>query len=390
MNRNQLQTRANAPRPSVRKPAHKKRPSRSRTLIISVVAVVVVVFAAVNMTRVFSGQSGNGDDSGETGLPFVSEQTQNEPDNIVITLGGSKDTYVLKGEEYLEAGAHAVETGMGDITDSVIIEGAVDTTKTGDYEVSYTAENSSGQQLKKVRTVHVVDEFEEPAKSIPVLMYHYVYTENDVPEKMNNNYLLDTKLVKHCEYLRDNDYYYPSYQELAAFVEGTHTLPAKSVILTFDDGERGFLEYGIPILNEYEVPATSFVICSDPEASAKLLNHASEYVQFQSHTFNMHRDGTNIGQGGIIHVLSKDEILEDVLKSQEILGGKINALAYPYGDNNQTAWAALDEAGVTCAFTVKNDRVRPGDNRLALNRVRIASEYSFEGFKALVAPNGVA
>ena len=30
--------------------------------------------------------------------------------------------------------------------------------------------------------------------------------------------------------------------------EGKHSLPAKSVILTFDDGEMGFLNVGVPLL----------------------------------------------------------------------------------------------------------------------------------------------
>lgn len=76
------------------------------------------------------------------------------------------------------------------------------------------------------------------------------------------------------------------------------------------------------------------------------------------------------------------------MKSNEVTGGDgAVALAYPFGDNNEDAWAALDRAGVLCAFTVKNDRIHSGDNPLALNRVRISSEYSLDSFKTLVAPD---
>lgn len=386
-----LQGRYSANRPSAYVASYKKRNSSPwMALIISLLALLAVIVAAIAVGTLTSNLSEEGNDQGILGLLPAVERPIEDPDNIVMTLGGSRDTYVLKGEEYLEAGCHAIETGVGDITDTVVIEGKVDTSKTGDYEVAYIAENSQGQRSKTVRTVHVVDAFEENAKNIPVLMYHYVYTESDVPTSLNNNYILDTKLTQQCEYLRDNDYYYPSYQELAAFVAGSHTLPAKSVILTFDDCERGFLEYGVPILNEYEVPATSFVICVDDDALEKTLAHASEFVQFQSHTYNLHRGGSGVGQGGIIHALSKDEIVADLLKSQDVLGGTVTALAYPFGDNNETAWKALGETDVICAFTVKNDRIRPGDNQFALNRVRLSGEYGFESFKALVAPNGSA
>lgn len=74
-------------------------------------------------------------------------------------------------------------------------------------------------------------------------------------------------------------------------------------------------------------------------------------------------------------------------KAQKILGAT-EAFAYPYGDNNENAWAALDEAGVLCGFTVENRRVKPGDAPEALPRVRIAGEYAQEGFEYLVEPNG--
>ncbi|MCD8028022.1 MAG: polysaccharide deacetylase family protein [Erysipelotrichaceae bacterium] len=97
---------------------------------------------------------------------------------------------------------------------------------------------------------------------IAVLMYHYVYTKDDIPDSLNSNYILDTDLEAQLQYLSENNYCFPSYQELAAYVKGELTLPEKSVILTFDDGQKGFLNYGIPLLEKYQIPATSFVIAS--------------------------------------------------------------------------------------------------------------------------------
>ena len=167
-------------------------------------------------------------------------------DDVVMTLGGSADTYVLQGEEYLEAGCHAVDPEEGDITSTVVVEGSPDTSVPGDYVVSYTASTADGSVARAERTVHVVESFEENATSLPVLMYHYVYTQDDQPAELNGNYLLDVKLEEQLRYLSEEGYYYPSFQEVKAFAEGTHTLPARSVVLTFDDCEAGFLKYGIP------------------------------------------------------------------------------------------------------------------------------------------------
>ncbi len=263
----------------------------------------------------------------------------------------------------------------------------MNTNALGDYEVTYTAVTSDGAKAQAKRNVHVVNSFEEAAQDIPVLMYHYVYTADDAPEELNGNYVLDTKLAEQCAYLRDNDFYFPSFQELRAWVDGEHTLPAKSVILTFDDGEMGFLKHGIPVLEEYEVPATSFVVAKD--AAQNVIDFASPFVQFESHSYNMHRaGGGNVGKGGVIHALDKQEIYDDIMASNEVTGGDgAVALAYPFGDNNETAWAALEDAGILCAFTVKNDRIRVGDNPMALNRVRLSGEYDLGSFKGLVEPS---
>ena len=114
-------------------------------------------------------------------------------------------------------------------------------------------------------------------------MYHYVYTEDDKPDELNTNYLLNTKLEEQLKYLKEENYYFPSYQELSAYVKGEIDLPEKSIVLTFDDGQKGFLNYGIPLLEKYKIPATSFVIASK-DWDTKLKDYASEYVSFQSHS----------------------------------------------------------------------------------------------------------
>lgn len=364
--------------------------TRSRKpLAILVVALLAIIAIAIYLGMTFLGPANVSASKAQTDFdqvpatPVAEESVVAE--DVIMTLGGSQDTYVLTGEEYLEAGCHAVQEGTGDITSAVATEGDVDTTKPGTYEVTYTATTSDGKTAEATRTVHVVDSFDAKAASLPVLMYHYVYSADNPPSEVNGNYILDTKLAEQCAYLKENDYYFPSYQEVEAFAKGTHSLPAKSVVLTFDDGEMGFLQTGIPVLEEYEVPATSFVVAKD--ASTNVIDYASEFVTFQSHSYNMHRAGGGAGQGGIIHAMSKQEIYDDIMLSNEVTGGEgAVALAYPFGDNHEIAWEALQDAGVLCAFTVKNDRIRPGDNPLALNRVRVSSEYSLDSFINLVAP----
>lgn len=305
--------------------------------------------------------------------------------NIVMTLAGDKDTYVLVGEDYIESGCQAFSKKSGVITSPISVEGTVDTSTPGNYEIEYMVTTKKGKKATAKRNVHVVRGFDKEAENIPVLMYHYVYSADDKPANLDANYLLDTKLAEQCKYLKDNDYYFPSFQELRAWVDGKHTLPAKSVILTFDDAQTGFFKHGVPVLEKYKVPATSFVI--GVQAGSKLRKYASPYVQYQSHSYNMHRPGGgNIGRGGVIYAYSSNGVTEDIKSSNKITGNAV-AFAYPFGDYDEKAKKGLKDAGIICAFTIVNSRIHQGDDPLALNRVRISGDYSTESYKYLVAPN---
>ncbi len=166
---------------------------------------------------------------------------------------------------------------------------------------------------------------------VPILMYHYVYDPANPPADLNGNFIASTAFEQQLSYLKENDFYFPSYPEVKAFIEGKHSLPAKSVVLTFDDGEMGFLNVGVPLLEKYQVPATSFVIASDADAAQKAIDHRSPYVAFESHSFGMHKPGGNVGHGGIISAMGRDEIAADLKHAQEIVGGT-QAFAYPFGD----------------------------------------------------------
>lgn len=303
-----------------------------------------------------------------------------DPDTVTVGLRGSEKTVVRQGDPYIESGAFAVDREKGALPDCKI-SGEVDTSTPGTYEVKYKFQ--SGYVEKEIkRSVEVVskDKFTRNTSGVPVLMYHYVYTESDRPANLNSNYILDKDLEKQLKYLKDEGYYFPSFSELRAYVDGEIALPEKSVILTFDDGQMGFLSYGIPILNEYEVPATSFLIGVN-DGENKIKNYASSYVAFESHSYNMHRAGGNIGHGGIISALSRKEIAEDLMRQQEMVGSS-QAFAYPYGDITEDGKEAVSDAEIRCAFSTVYGKVNVGDDYRALPRVRVQGAVSLEAYIA--------
>ena len=381
-------TQSRRPHPRTRtartpRPTRRRRSSVAPLVVAGIAAACVVGALAWGIVSLVGSLGTGGAPAGVDERALVTDTAVSGPGEIVIGLNGDEDTYVLVGEEYLEAGAHAAEPTDGILNDKIEVSGEVDTSKAGDYEVTYRVSDSSGHTAEAVRTVHVVEEMETMQGGVPILMYHYVYSADNPPATLDGNYLLDTKLEEQLAYLVENDFYFPSYPEVRAFIEGEHSLPARSIVLTFDDAEAGFLNVGIPILEKYGVPATSFVICSDADAAQKVVDHRSPYVSFQSHSYGLHQAGGTIGHGGLISALTKDQIAEDLTHAQEILG-TTEAFAYPFGDVTADGQQAVREAGILCAFTTQNSWAHVGDDVTALPRVRISGEYELAGFVALV------
>ena len=382
-----------------RRRSSRRRRRRTVGIVAAAVAIVAVAVVAFVLPRILGGTgssaastpanttgSVSATDASSSSSASSTTPVTNAPDGrIVLSLGGDEDTYVKQGEDYIEGGCHARDVQEGNLTSSVKVSGSVDTSTVGDYVLTYSVENSEGMVATTQRTVHVVaaDSMDWDTNGIPVLMYHYVYDPANPPSDLNVNYVSTTDFDAQCAWLSENGYYYPSWQELRAYVEGTHSLPAKSVILTFDDDEHGFLDNGIPILEKYKVHATSFLICIDGDIEDKL-NQSSPYVLFESHSYDLHRAGsTKLGHGGRIYDLSEQELVADIQKSADIIGS-VEAFAYPYGDVSDVSSAAMNDLGISCAVTTNYGNACVGDDPTQLSRCRVSGGNSLASYISMV------
>lgn len=303
-----------------------------------------------------------------------------------LVLEGDDTMELMLGETFEEPGYRAADENGGDITGDVKVTGT-ELTRAGENQIKYTVSDSRGNTTQLMRSVNVLPNTEYDAAGLPVCMYHYVYDENDPPEDLYNrfgNYISQQELEKELNWLNEEGYYFPTWKEVREYIDGELMLPDKSIVITFDDGSRSFLDYGIPVLEKCRVPSTSFVITSN-DGEKKIAGYQSDYVTYQSHSDNMHRPGGNIGHGGIFTALSYDEALADLQKSIEICGSS-DAFAYPYGDYNDSCRQVVEDAGFLCAVTTQAGKAYPGDNPMLLPRVRMSLGQSLDQFISMVQP----
>ena len=213
--------------------------------------------------------------------------------------------------------------------------------------------------------------------AVPILMYHQ-FTTDPAGEGgwLSANYLYTGDFAAQMAYLSDQRFYLPTWDELAAFIDGRLWLPHRSVIVTDDDADASWLQLAVPIVDQHGILTSSFVITkwrSEPTPS--------RFVLQRSHTHDMHESGAD-GRGRMVNATA-DEVAADLETSAGILGAK-EVVAYPFGHYNDIAKAGVAQAGFELARTTEQGYVRQGADKLALPCIRINAGTAMSEFIAAV------
>ena len=111
--------------------------------------------------------------------------------------------------------------------------------------------------------------------------------------------------------------------------------------------------------------------------------YATPYLEYESHSFDMHRAGGTVGHGGRISAMSHQEIVDDLKQSEQVTGS-LQAFAYPFGDTTPDAIEAVRETGTLAAFTTQYGWADVGADPMNLPRVRIQGTGSLDTFIAVI------
>lgn len=288
-------------------------------------------------------------------------------DNIkpIITLIGKNEISIYLNSQYVEKGYKAIDNVDGDITDKVKVTNNINITKLGQYLFTYSVTDASNNKMEITRKVNVV---RNKGTGIAVLMYHFFYDKSAGGNASNSNYIEISTFESHISYLKQNNYYFPSWEEIRRFVKGEIKLSKKSVVITVDDGNPTFFNLAVPILQKYNVPATAFIITSRTNPSN--YSNIKDVITFMSHSNSMHSYGCSGGLGKFT-CLSYDKALLDVTTSKNIVNG--NVFCYPFGHYNDHTIKVLKDAGYSLAFTTVYGKIYQNDNPFTLSRIRMST-----------------
>lgn len=234
---------------------------------------------------------------------------------------------------------------------------------------------------------------------IPVLMYHHMLPNPELtPFDKNSMVIKVSTFQEQMDYLNANGWRTISLQELDRYLMNEQNLTGRTVAVTFDDGNTSTVKYAYPILQANNQKATQFIIGDRVREQAKPwdemtfqyvgykeMRETSDIYDYQTHTFGLHLRDSITKQPYLI-MKDYDEVLNDTLRGMEHIGAfdgnpsHVQYLAYPWGQYDQEAVSAINEAGIRMAFTTNTGNVKLGDDRYALNRQGIAPSHSMDDF----------
>lgn len=346
----------------------KESKSYSKIIIALVVilAIVTIIFGAVKIYNASkTGSMHAYKENNSLGEYFLEgneskssaelNQIQNEIENNVVQNTAESNT--IKNEIYTNT-TKPVSTGT--------------TSNNGNNNSSTNNSNKTGGQTPTYKN--------SGTGGLPVLMYHFFYNESAGETARDNNFIEISAFEKQMKYLSDNNFYFPTWQEVEDYIDGKKSLPAKSIVITVDDGDESFFRLALPVIEKYNVKATEFLVtswngwyCND---------YKSSKVSYQSHSDQMHKGGAN-GKGVLLS-WSYDQIYKDLTDSKNCLNGEATVFCYPFGQYNETSKKILKDAGYKLAFTTQGGRVYKGADKYALPRVRISKGISLQSFANMV------
>lgn len=217
----------------------------------------------------------------------------------------------------------------------------------------------------------------------PIYVFHEaqapVSTMSDTKQRLS----IDPEtLARFFRYLHDQKIPTLTMREYAAARAAHKKIPARAVVLTFDDGTRDFYEIIFPLLKFYGLRATLYA------------NPGLDGVEDRMNLSMLRGIATcgclEIGAHTLTHPhlkdLSEEAMREEIVGSKQMLenliGKPVTAFAYPYGENNARVVRVVKEAGFVSAVIA--DNTRPVTDNFLLPRISLG-EFNIKKATQFVA-----
>ncbi len=210
-------------------------------------------------------------------------------------------------------------------------------------------------------------------KQVPILCYHHIRPL--APGKKTRDYEVEpADFAAQMKALSDQGYKTILPDQLYAYLANGKAIPAKTMMLTFDDTDEEQFLIGRREMNKYGFKGVFFIMTismNKPRymTSAQIKQLSDEGNAVCCHTWDHHMVTKYIADDWVKQLDKPRKKLED------LIGKKINYFAYPFGLWNVAAISKLHESGIKMAFSLSSKR-DPVSPLYTVRRILVPGEWT--------------
>lgn len=182
---------------------------------------------------------------------------------------------------------------------------------------------------------------------------------------------------KQMQWLADKGYTSLSLGELVAALDGTGPLPAKPVVITFDDNNQSQYDLAAPIMEKHGLRGVFYVVTGrigSPGLLSRenILDLAARGHDMESHTVS-HQVLTLLGDAQL------DAQLRDSRKAlEDLLGSPVLHIAYPGTAHNQRVRDHAKAAGYVTGTIMDPRTITEKDDRMKWPRIMMTDDTDLQ------------
>jgi len=223
--------------------------------------------------------------------------------------------------------------------------------------------------LRKAGKIYIHEE-------VPILMYHSI-SKND--SQWQELCVSPDDFTKQVDWLAQQGYHTITLSDLYQHWYGQGSLPAKPIVLTFDDGYHDNYTVAYAAMQKYGFVGSIFIYVNKfKHGNSISIAEVQELIaagwEIGCHSYT-HSDLTTVDSGSLLK-----ETYAARSELQEKLGVDISAFCYPSGEYNNSVLEAVANAGFTFAVTTDYGLASIKQNPLKLKRIRINGSDGIWGF----------
>jgi len=231
-------------------------------------------------------------------------------------------------------------------------------------------------------------------RKVPILMYHSI--SDHATRKYSPFAISPTLFAQQLEYLKQQHYTpitVTQFMDIRA--RGEQFLPEKPVLLTFDDGLEDFYTGAFSALQQYNFPATLYVVTGFMNGTSRWLQAEGEGnrpMLTWDKLAEIQAGGVECGGHTHYHpqldtvplARARNEIVQCKAILEDHLGQQIHSFAYPYGYHTTAVKQAVQAAGYTSACAVKYEMCSYTTDPFALKRLMVGPTTDLHALEALL------